>query len=380
MTATLSARNRKPRRRRRTLGITAAVAAGLLLASTATNLAMNQAERSATAAYGQRVQTSHGALNVVRAPGNGRSGQSIVLLSGLGTPAPALDFAPLIRELGDYDIVVVEGFGYGYSDQPPAERSVENITSELHEVLAKVDVPRPYVIAGHSIAGFYTLAYANRYRTDVSAVIGIDPTVPAARTIHSDETSVPSGGINWEGVAAASGLLRWATMLAPSLVEPDGTAYTSGERDQIRKMANWNFGNPSVLDETNRIADNARKVQALRYPDDLPVLTFLASAKESAPDVALHESRLRNVSRHETVLLPGGHYLHWTHAAGMAAQIKAFLTVKTPGRAFPDSPEAPRPRATSAGVRPFPRPTPWPETTANPDGAWPQPRIAVASG
>lgn len=316
----------RPRRRLRTLGLTAAIAAGALLASSGANLALNQAERSASAPYGQRVQTSRGVINVLRTPGNSRTRQSIVLLSGLGTPAPALDFAPLIRELGDYDVVVVEGFGYGYSDQPPVERSVENITSELHEALANADVPGPYILGGHSIAGFYTLAYANRYRDEVAAVVGIDPTVPAARTLHADQTSVPGGGINWEGLVAASGLLRWATVLAPGLVEPDGSAYTAREREQMRLMANWNFGNPAVVDETNRIADNARKVQSMRYPDDLPVLTFLASAKETAPDPALHESRLHNVRRHEIVTIPGGHYLHWTHAPEMAGRIRAFLS------------------------------------------------------
>ena len=331
MTATATPRNKKPRRRLRRLGYTAAILAGLLLVSTFANLAMNQAERSATAPYGQKVQTSHGALNVVRTPGNGRTGQSVVLLSGLGTPAPALDFAPLVRELGDYDVVVVEGFGYGYSDQPAVERTVENNISELHEALANAGVPGPYVLAGHSIAGFYTLAYANRYGNDVAAVIGIDPTVPAARTIHAEETGVAGGGINWEGLIAASGLPRWAATMAPGLVEPDGTAYTSRERDQIRKMAIWNFGNPSVVDETNRIAENARKVQAMRYPDDLPVLTLLASAKESAADFALHESRLQNVRKHETVALPGGHYLHWTQAPAMASRITAFLNTNTPG-------------------------------------------------
>ena len=240
MTATASPRNKKPHRRLRRLGYTAAILAGLLLVSTFANLAMYQAERSATAPYGQKVQTSHGALNVVRTPGNGRTGQSVVLLSGLGTPAPALDFAPLVRQLGDYDVVVVEGFGYGYSDQPAVERTVENNISELHEALANAGVPGPYVLAGHSIAGFYTLPY-----------------------------------------------------LAPSLVEPGGNAYTSRERDQMRKMAIWNFGNPYVVDETNRIADNARKVQEMLYPDDLPVLTLLASAKETPADSALHESRLQ---------------------------------------------------------------------------------------
>ena len=330
MTATASAPAKAPHRPLRTLGVAAAIVAALLLTSGAANLALEQADRSAAAPYGQRVQTTHGALNVARTPGNGRATQSIVLLSGLGTPAPALDFAPLIRELADYDVVVVEGFGYGYSDQPPIERTVENITSELHEALAKLDVPRPYVLAGHSITGFYTLAYANRYRNDVSAVIGIDPTVPTAQTIHADQTTVPADGINWQRLIVTSGLLRWATMLVPSLVEPDGTAYTPRERDQMRRMTNWNFGNTSVLDETNRIADNARKVQTLRYPEDLPVLTFLASAKESPPDPARHETLLHNVRHHEILTLPGGHYLHWTHAHAMAIRIKAFLNTNTP--------------------------------------------------
>ena len=330
MIPTAATPTRATRCRFHRLRIMATTVAGLLLASATANLAMNQVEMSSTAPYGQKVQTSHGAINVVRTPGNGRTAMTIVLLSGLGTPAPALDFAPLVRELKDYDVVVVEGFGYGYSDQPPVERTVENITSELHEALANAKIPRPYVLAGHSIAGFYTLAYANRYRNDVSAVIGIDPTIPAAHAVPADQSDVPASGINWGGLIAATGVLRWATMLAPSLIEPDSSAYTPAERDQMHLLFNRNFGNSSVLDETSRIADNARKVQDLRYPDNLPVLTFLASAKETTADPALHESRQSNVGHHEIVVLPGGHYLHWTHAPAMTAKIKAFLTADTP--------------------------------------------------
>ncbi|WP_246468644.1 hypothetical protein [Arthrobacter ipis] len=42
MTATASPRNRKPHRRLRALGYTAAIVAGLLLVSTFANLAMNR--------------------------------------------------------------------------------------------------------------------------------------------------------------------------------------------------------------------------------------------------------------------------------------------------------------------------------------------------
>jgi pimeloyl-ACP methyl ester carboxylesterase len=325
--STASGRKRGGRRKLRILGVTALTGAGLLLTSTTANLIIEQAERSAATPYGQRVQVSGGELNVyreARTGGTGGAGETIVLLSGLGTAAPALDFAPLIRELRDYDVVVVEGFGYGYSDLAPRERTVENITAELHEALSKLNINGPYILAGHSIAGFYTLFYANQYRAEVSAVIGIDPTVPAAGAEHAD-ASEPPPGINWGRMLSTTGLVRWASTIAPALVEPEGDGYTSGEREQMRLMTSWNFANPAVVDETNRIADNARKVHGLTYPDDLPVLTFLAGDKGTPPDPGRHENRLHNVRQHEIVVLAGGHYLHWTQAPAMAEKITAFL-------------------------------------------------------
>ncbi|WP_160665515.1 alpha/beta fold hydrolase [Pseudarthrobacter sp. ATCC 49987] len=336
MTTTAPAPSRKSHRIRN-LWVIIATMAGLVAASTTTNLVIEHAERSSITPYGERVPVSHGALNVYRTAG-GRgpgatgagaagpgAGKTIVLLSGLGTAAPALDFAPLIRELVGYNVVVVEGFGYGYSDLSAKEGTVENITAELHEALSKVNVGGPYILAGHSIAGFYTLYYANKYRTEVSAVVGIDPTIPAAGAAHPDAGAAPDG-VNWGRLFSTTGLVRWASTLAPALVEPDGDAYTAAEREQMRRMTSWNFGNPAVVDEINRIAENAHKVQGLRYPDDLPVLTFLAGDEGTPPNRALHEDRLRNVGHHAVVVLSGGHYLHWTQAPAMAQKITAFFS------------------------------------------------------
>ena len=138
----------------------ALIVVGLGLVSTAGNWLLERQERASITPYGERMEIAGGTVNVYR---NGHAGQPIVLLSGLGTAAPALDFAPLIRELGDYDVIVVEGFGYGYSDMSASERTNKNISTELHEVLGKLDLGGTYVLAGHSIAGFYMLDYANRY-------------------------------------------------------------------------------------------------------------------------------------------------------------------------------------------------------------------------
>jgi len=313
---------RRPfRRALSVMGIVALAIAGLLLASTAANLFLEQRERANTQPYGERVEIEGGSMNVYR---TGKGGQPIVLLSGLATPAPALDFAPLIRELDPFDVTVVEGFGYGYSDMTATDRTVENISTELHEVLSKLDIPAPYVLLGHSIAGFYTLDYANRYPDEVAAVVGIDTTVPSSKARREP---VPSGGIDIERLLATVGVVRAVAMVAPGFVEPDGDAFTRTERDQMRMMQSWNFGNAAVADETRRIGNNAAALKGMTYPDDLPVLTFLAGDKvASAPEwLTLHEEQLRNVTRHEVVVLDGGHYLHWTQSHAMAEKLTDFL-------------------------------------------------------
>jgi len=285
---------------------------------------MEKREKASTAPYGERVSVEGGSLNVWR---NGRPGPTIVLLSGLGTVAPGLDFAPLVRELDDYDVVVVERFGYGYSDMTGPPQTVENVTSELHEALEKVGVEKPYVLVGHSIAGFYTLAYVNRYPDEVSAVIGIDPTVPAAKV---DAAEPGNAGINWGRILAVTGVVRTVISIAPGLTEPPGGAYTADELEHMRRMTIWNYGNPATADETARMGSNAAALQGITYPDSLPVLVILA--KETVgimPEwVEQHEDQLRNVQRHEVVVLDGPHYLHWTQSEEMARMIVDFTGAK----------------------------------------------------
>jgi pimeloyl-ACP methyl ester carboxylesterase len=316
---------RRPKRSLRALkatGIVAIAVIAVTLVSTAANAVLEQQEKSSTTKYGDLVKVTGGALNVVRAGTKG--GQPLVLLSGLGTTAPALDFAPLIRQLDAYDVIVVEGFGYGYSDMSARERTVKNISTELHEVLASLDIKKPVVLAGHSIAGFYTLDYANRYPNDVSAVVGIDPTVPSA---DAHDESDPAGGINFVRMLSTTGVVRTVVALAPSVADPSSDDFTADELDRIRVMTSWNYGNAAVEDETARMASNAAALNGTTYPNNLPVLDFLSSDSMSTmPDwLENHENQLKNVDQHEIVKLDGPHYLHWTQSEAMAEKITEFL-------------------------------------------------------
>ena len=58
----------------------------------------------------------------------GKGEHTLVFLSGSGTASPILDFRSLYSLLDDdYRIVVVEKFGYGFSDVVNTERSFDTI-------------------------------------------------------------------------------------------------------------------------------------------------------------------------------------------------------------------------------------------------------------
>jgi len=314
---------KKPRRGLRRAGIAAVVVLGLILISTVINAVLESSEKSGKAAYGERIAVGSGALNVYR---NGpEDGQPIVLLSGLGTPAPGLDFAPLVRELKGFNAIVVEGFGYGYSDMEAPPRTNENISSELHEALAKLQVQKPYVLAGHSIAGFYMLDYVNRYPGEVSAVVGIDASIPKAGDGPAPD---PEPDLNWQKALAFTGIVRAVSAANPDFVDPASDAYTDDELQRMRLMTSWNYGSPAVADETARIANNAAALRGVTYPDHLPVLAFIADDGSGSAEAktAATQDLLKNVTRHEIVTLEGHHYLHWTQSRRMAEGIRTFLT------------------------------------------------------
>jgi pimeloyl-ACP methyl ester carboxylesterase len=242
-----------------------------------------------------------------------------VLLSGLGTPAPALDFAPLIRELGDFNVIVVEGFGYGYSDTVAPPRTIENITTELHTALGKLGITQPYVLMGHSIAGLYTLYYANHYRSEVSAVVGLDASLPG------QINGIAGGGDPVERVAASIGVLRLAIAINPTIFDPDGDAYSAAEHEQMRLMQKWNFGNAAVVDEGVQSTHNFAVVDGMSYPRDLPVLSFIKKDGNQAGWRELHRAQLQDLDRGELIELDGGHYLHWTQSKAIAQKVTEFL-------------------------------------------------------
>lgn len=139
--------------------VTVVIAILLFIATVYTvNKISSHSEQKRMEPYGQHVAVDGKQMNVFI---HGRGEETIVILPGYGTAAPALDFKPLISELIPYyKVVVSEPFGHGLSDQTQKERSTANIVSEIHEALQSLQINR-YILMAHSISGLYSLDYVN---------------------------------------------------------------------------------------------------------------------------------------------------------------------------------------------------------------------------
>ena len=119
----------------------------------------------------------------------GDGDHTIVLLPGLGTAAPILDFMPLATELSKTNrVVIVEPFGYGWSDITNDERTLENEVEEIRSALTEANINGPYVLMPHSISGLHAIYYANTYPDEIEGIIGIDCTLPTMVDYFNEET------------------------------------------------------------------------------------------------------------------------------------------------------------------------------------------------
>lgn len=279
------------------------------------NLTSSKSEEGKIESYGQFVPVDDENINVTI---EGEGEETVVLLPGYGTAAPALDFKPLVEELAPfYKVVVVEPLGYGLSDDTERERTTENIVYEIHEALQSLGIDE-YILMGHSIAGIYGLDYVNKYEDEVSAFVGIDTSVP---TQGGMDTEFPISTFN---LLQKSGIARLVINLADDPYE--ALSFDEETKEQMRMLTHKNLYNSSNLNEMNHFNSNFTAAQSLAFPEELPLLFFLQADNSDVEGwIPLHKEQIKNSVHSKVMLLEGDHYLHHTKSKEMVENIRGFL-------------------------------------------------------
>jgi pimeloyl-ACP methyl ester carboxylesterase len=107
----------------------------------------------------------------------GSGSPAVILFNGLGerTPSWAWVQEDVARQTR---VCVFDRAGQGWSGKAPGRQDAHELAADARGLLAAANVPRPYVLAGHSVGGTYALAYAMDYPKDVAGVALIDSATP----------------------------------------------------------------------------------------------------------------------------------------------------------------------------------------------------------
>ncbi|MYL42672.1 alpha/beta fold hydrolase [Virgibacillus massiliensis] len=286
---------------------------------------MNIYEKNYYPPIGQLVRVDGDRMHVYT---KGEGENTIVLLPGLGTTAPALDFEPLVDEISkQHRVVIVEPFGYGWSDITNKERTVENIVEEIRFALQKANIEGPYILMPHSISGIYSVYYSNKYPDEIEAVIGIDATLPKATAYFNEDLPAMPSIMRYVAPTGVARLLLYIEADAYLPLAETGT-YTEENLQKTKVISAWKAYNKNVVDEANELNNNIDKTDNLSFPIDMPVL-FFTTKKDNVNDegksnVTFYQSQLTKCPLSKIVTIEGHHYLHWTHYKEMSVEVNEF--------------------------------------------------------
>lgn len=252
---------------------------------------------------------------------NSESEQIAVILPGLESVSAHYEFDALAIKLADkYKVVVYEPPGVGLSDWTDTERSVENFTKELHELMQHLGYDK-YTIIAHSFAGLYSLYYTNQYPDEVEAFIGIDATVPAEieEADHEAYTNVK----RLRTIMIKSGLLRLAS--SEEVIKGQFPTAKADELELCKALWCSAQYNDIRLNEYKNMVSNEEKCMNLTFPDTVPVLYILANdtVSENAKWEQLHKDVITNEDSKVSIIL-GDHYLHQSNMRGLVNEITSW--------------------------------------------------------
>ncbi len=107
----------------------------------------------------------------------GHGTPTVILDSGLGDSY--ISWRKVQPQISEFARVCsYDRAGLGYSNSSPGPRTSKVIAEELHTLLHNAGVSPPYILVGHSMAGFDVRLYASLYRSEVAGMVLVDASHP----------------------------------------------------------------------------------------------------------------------------------------------------------------------------------------------------------
>lgn len=311
---------RKKKKTMKTICIMIAVLMILLLVVYANHQIHLKKEADLRLPLGQLVEVDGHNMSVYI---EGTSDTTLVFMSGGGTCSPILDFKSLYSLLSDnYQIAVVEKFGYGFSDVVDKNRDIDSILEDTRAALTSAGLTAPYVLCPHSMSGLEALYWAQKYPNEVSAIIGLDMAVPE----YYDNMNINILLMRIASWAANTGVTRFI----PGLSDSDAVKYgtlSEKEKEIYKAVFYSRTATVTMINETEWVKENAETVNNMGIPQ-LPMLLFIS---DGSGGTGFDKDTWRKIPVEYISQVDGGEYMelncpHYVHDYEYKAISESIIT------------------------------------------------------
>ena len=240
----------------------------------------------------------------------------IVLMSGSGTVAPVYDFKILYQKLSkSFRVIVIEKFGYGYSDIFDSPADIDTIVSTQKKALEAVSENGPYILFPHSMSGIEALRWVQIYPDDVMAIIGNDMCTPLTYSAWTNEK-----------VKNKVRLMRFATKykLQGLLCTLNNRCLTKFEIEHHKLLRKRNAFNICYINEAKEILSNVSIVEKMGYTK-CPILLFASNGKQTQGRWSDAQKEFATIQNAQMISYDCGHYIHHYKSNEMCEEIVRFV-------------------------------------------------------
>jgi pimeloyl-ACP methyl ester carboxylesterase len=129
-------------------------------------------------APGMMVQIPGGSIHVqTNALAANTGNPAIVLESGIA--ASSLNWGIVQPQLAAFSTTYsYDRAGYGWSPASSSECSLMRMSGDLNDLVHALNIPRPYILVGHSFGAYILRVYAQRFPEEIAGIILVDPLTP----------------------------------------------------------------------------------------------------------------------------------------------------------------------------------------------------------
>ncbi|MDB5100399.1 MAG: putative 3-oxoadipate enol-lactonase [Cyanobacteria bacterium RYN_339] len=248
--------------------------------------------------------------------------------AGAGTPLVFIHGFPLNRHLwdaqvqdlaADHRVIAIDLPGFGDSQARGGSVTMDVLAADVHAVLQQLRVERP-VIIGHSMGGFVSLAYAERYPQDLRGLVLVSTNAEASSEKRAVAHRALAEQVREVGAApvidAFAPLMGPAGALDPALDLRARALMATASRDGLASC----------------LVGMSQRPERLKWlsTSTIPALVLTGTADQTIPMAASQRMAAVMSNAKLVALEGGGHLLPLERPARLTAEIRQFARTCPP--------------------------------------------------